>query len=322
MSRVLAVAEHRKGALREVSLEVVSAARAVPGAEVTAAILGSGSRPLAEEVARSAPRVLSLDSPELAHYTPGPFAAALRDVVTREGFDVVILPHSYHGMDLAGRLAVTLDGPLATDLTWFEVAEDGVTGTRLVYGGRIQARLSLAADRPVLLSIRPTAFPAAEPLDAPGPVEDVAAGAAAEGPAVRFLEYLEEAAGEVDITQAEVVVAVGRGVGEEENLEMMQGLADALGGVLACSRPIVDRGWLPRDRQVGTSGKSVRPRVYVACGISGAFQHVAGIKASGRIIAINRDPHAPIFKVADYGIVGDLASIVPALTEAARVRRG
>ncbi|MHC4473416.1 MAG: electron transfer flavoprotein subunit alpha/FixB family protein [Planctomycetota bacterium] len=302
MSRVLVVAEHRQGSLREVGLEIVTAARGIPGAEVAAALVGTGTRPLAEELARYVPRVLSVEGPGLEQYTPGRWAAALAEIIAREGPAVVLLPHSYHGMDLAGRLAAALEKPLATDLTGLEIGDGGVRATRLVYGGRIQARLELCLDEPVLLSVRPTAYPAAEPLEAPGAIEEVAAAAPPD--------------------EADVVVAVGRGIGEEENLGMMEELADALGGVLACSRPIVDRGWLPRDRQVGTSGKSVRPKVYVACGISGAFQHVAGMKAAGRIIAINRDPHAPIFKVADYGIVGDLMGVVPALTEAARDRRG
>jgi len=138
------------------------------------------------------------------------------------------------------------------------------------------------------------------------------------GGGLRFIDFVEEAAEGADITSAELIVSVGRGIGDRENLALAEELAEALGGTLACSRPIVDRGWLPRSRQVGTSGKSVRPKVYLALGISGAFQHVAGMKGAGRVIAVNRDPHAPIFKAADWGFAGDLFAIVPELIKAAR----
>jgi electron transfer flavoprotein alpha subunit len=190
----------------------------------------------------------------------------------------------------------------------------------MVYGGRVASRVAVPGGGPLVISVRPTAFAAAEPLAEPGAVEKLAPSGGDVAAGVEFVEYVEEAAEGEDITQAEVVVSVGRGVGEEENVELVGELARALGGVLACSRPIVDRGWLPRSRQVGTSGRTIRPKVYLAVGISGAFQHVAGMKGASRVIAINRDPHAPIFKAADYGVVADLFEIVPALTAAARER--
>ena len=191
----------------------------------------------------------------------------------------------------------------------------------MIFGGRVEARVALPAGEPFVLSVRPTAFPAAPPLESPGLVEPLPPLPAPVEAGVRFLEYVEEPAEGPDITQAEILVSVGRGIGEEENVGMAAELAELLGGALACSRPIVDRGWLPRSRQVGTSGRTVRPRVYLALGISGAFQHVAGMKGAGRVIAVNRDRHAPIFKAADWGFVGNLFDIVPELIQAVRAKR-
>jgi len=190
------------------------------------------------------------------------------------------------------------------------------------FGGRVQARVALPAGEPFVLSVRPTAFPAAPPLEAPGVIERIGPPALPARAGGRFLEYVEEAAEGPDITQSDLIVSIGRGIGEEENVALAAELAEALGGALACSRPIVDRGWLPRSRQVGTSGRTVRPRLYLALGISGAFQHVAGMKGAGRVIAVNRDRHAPVFKAADWGYVGNLFDIVPELIRLAREERG
>jgi electron transfer flavoprotein alpha subunit len=266
--------------------------------------------------------VIHADDDGHAHYDPGVWCRTLCHLVHHEGLRGVVLPHSYYGMDLAGRLAAALDWPVITDVTGLTLENGRLVASRMAFGGRVEARVALPAGDPFVLSVRPTAFPAAGPLSSPGRVEGVSPPGDGEPGGLRFLEYVEEAAGDVDISRADIVVAVGRGIGEEENLSMAADLAEALGGVLACSRPIVDRGWMTRDRQVGTSGRSIRPKVYVAVGISGAFQHVAGVRGAGRVIAINRDAHAPIFKAADFGIVGDLFEIVPALCRAARDRKG
>lgn len=320
MSRTLVLAEHRRGALREVSLEALRAGRALSGDEVASVLVGGAPASVVGELARHVSRVLHAGAERLGHYEPSAWTGTLVRLVRTEQVDAVILPHSYHGMDLAGRLAASLDWPLVTDVTALSLDEGRPVASRTMFGGRIAARVALPKGEPFVISVRPTAFSPVEPLPSPGTIESIEGPPEADGVGVRFLDYVEEAAGDVDISQAEIVVAVGRGIGEEENLDLVADLAAALGGVLACSRPIVDRGWLPRDRQVGTSGRTIRPKVYVAVGISGAFQHVAGMKESGRIIAINRDPHAPIFKSADYGIVGDLFDVVPALIQAARER--
>lgn len=320
MSRCLVLAEQRKGGLREVTLEALAAARQL-GAEEIGVVLACDEAAPATELARFAARVMQVGDPRLAHHEPVLLAETMAALARSEEADRIVLPHSYHGMDLAGRLAAGLGWQLVTDVTGIAVEGDRVVADRMLFGGRVQARVALPAAEPLVISVRPTAFAAASALESAG---EVAAVAAAESTArgVRFIEYVEEASDGDDITQADIVVAVGRGVGEEENIGMVAELAEALGGVLACSRPVVDRGWLSRSRQVGTSGKTIRPRVYVAVGISGAFQHVAGMRGAGRVIAVNRDPHAPIFKAADYGIVGDLFTIVPELTRAARERKG
>lgn len=321
MSRCLVLAEQRRGSLREVSLEALTAARRLPGERV-GTLLPGGPGSVAQELARHAERVLHADWPGLAHYDPAVWVFVIRAVVAAERVDAVVLPHSYQGMDLAGRLAAALDWPLVTDATGIAVEEGRPVATRMVFGGRVEARVGLPAGAPFVLSLRPTAFPAAEPLESPGAVEPLPPVAAVPDGGVKFVEFVEDAAAGEDITQAEIVVSVGRGIGEQENLALVTELAEALGGSLACSRPIVDRGWLPRSRQVGTSGRTVRPKVYVALGISGAFQHVAGMKGAGRVIAINRDRHAPVFKVADWGFVGNLFDIVPELIQLAREERG
>lgn len=320
MSRSLVLAEQRRGSLREVSLEALAAAQRLPG-EPVGTLLPGGPGDVAHELARYSRRVLHADAAELEHYDPAVRTSLIRSVIEAEGAEAVVLPHSYRGMDLAGRLAAALDWPLLTDATGIAVEEDRPVATRMLFGGRVEARVALPAGQPFVLSVRPTAFPAAPPLESPGSVEPFAPPPGQVEAAVRSLGYVEEEAEGPDITQAEVVVSVGRGIGEEENVALAAELAEALGGALACSRPIVDRGWLPRSRQVGTSGRSVRPRIYLALGISGAFQHVAGMKGAGRVIAINRDRHAPVFKAADQGYVGNLFDIVPELIRLARDER-
>jgi len=204
--------------------------------------------------------------------------------------------------------------PLATDCINVDFEEKKPIVVRQVYGGKVNVRASLRPSESYIVTLRPATFEVqeAEPLggeiiETPSPLkEDI--------PYKKFVEYFEPPAGEVDITAADVLVSVGRGIKDTENMPIVEKLAEALGGALACSRPIVDKGWLPSDRQVGTSGKTVKPKLYLAVGISGAFQHVSGMKNSDLIIAINKDPKAPIFRAADYGVVEDLFKVVPTLT--------
>jgi len=218
-------------------------------------------------------------------------------------------------MDFAPSLAAHLKMPLATDCIGIEAAGEAFSLTRQLYGGKVNATVSFLKTAPYMVTIRSGAFPVLEKEALPGEMMKLPSPLTEQGLAKRFLQYVEAAVGEVDITQADVLVSVGRGIKEAENIPMVKEFADAIGGTLSCSRPVVDKKWLPKDRQVGTSGKTVKPKVYIAIGISGAFQHVAGMKGAGAIIAINKDPKAPIFSVAQYGIVADLFKIVPVLKD-------
>jgi electron transfer flavoprotein alpha subunit len=192
---------------------------------------------------------------------------------------------------------------------------------RQLYGGKVNAKVSFTKQGPYMITVRSGAFPVSEKDSLQGEIVPIPSALTDEGLAKRFLQYVESAVGEVDITQADILVSVGRGIKEAENIPLVKELADALGATLSCSRPVVDKKWLPKERQVGTSGKTVKPKVYIAIGISGAFQHIAGIKGAGTVIAINKDPKAPIFNVAQYGIVGDLFKIVPILKKQVKVLR-
>jgi electron transfer flavoprotein alpha subunit len=219
------------------------------------------------------------------------------------------------GLDLAPGLAVKTGWPLATDCLDILWADSRPQALRQMYAGKVFCRVSFPEAAGYLATVRPGAFPAdqAETLQA----EVVAGTVPAElpEPGKQFLEFIESEAGEVDIAQAEFLVSVGRGIGEEENLARVKELAKALGAALSCSRPVVDKKWLPKYHQVGTSGKSVKPKVYLALGISGAFQHLAGIAGAGTVIAVNKDPKAPIFRAAQYGVAEDMFRIIPALME-------
>jgi len=216
-------------------------------------------------------------------------------------------------MDIAPALAVQLKMPLATDCIGIDVTGETFAIIRQLYGGKVNSAVSFLKSGPYMITVRTGAFPVVEKEPFPGEIVSVPSPLTDEGLAKRFLQYVEAAVGEVDITQADVLVSVGRGIKEAENIPLVKELADMLGGALSCSRPVVDKKWLPKDRQVGTSGKTVKPKVYIAIGISGAFQHIAGMKGAGTVIAINKDPKAPIFGVATYGIVADLFKFVPVL---------
>jgi electron transfer flavoprotein alpha subunit len=202
-----------------------------------------------------------------------------------------------------------------------EVGNDGIEAIRKMYSDKVSARIGFRGAKNCLITVRPGSFPAEIDAAYDGEVISVPSPLTTEIQARKFVEFLEAAAGEVDITRADILVSVGRGIGDAENIPLAEALAQALGATLSCSRPVVDKKWLPKERQVGTSGKTVKPKVYIALGISGAFQHVAGMKNSGTIIAVNKDPKAPIFNFAQYGIVDDLFKVLPALTEKAKALR-
>lgn len=323
MKNVLVIAERNGAALDEGTWELLTAARALAdGGSVAAAVLGAGVSALASELAGGFDRVYAFDDARLAEPDAEGDALALAPLIAREGFDVVLALHSNLGIDLAPGLSVRVARPLLADC--FELAWDGdaLRATRTVYGGKVHAHVAAVASATgTMATVRGGAFPAAEHGAAGGSVQDEALPADF-APRRRALRTLKPEAGDVDITQSEVLVAIGRGLEEEDDLDVVRGLAEALGADLCASRPVVDKGWLPRSRQVGTSGATVKPKIYIAVGISGSFQHMGGIKGAPYLVAINKDRAAPIFGVADVGIVGDLMEVVPALEAAIQATKG
>ncbi|WP_338741247.1 electron transfer flavoprotein subunit alpha/FixB family protein [Haloplanus salilacus] len=311
---VLAVAEHRRGDLRPVSYELVSAGRELAdatGGDLHVAVGGGDVETFADHLAVEGVDVVHTvaEGEEFNHDVCAAVTTALFESLAPTA---LLVPHSVNGLDYAPAVATRLSIPLVTDAVAIDY-DDGVTAVRETYGSKVEATVEVETE-PVALTIRGGEWPAAEGNGDPG-IEpfDVDLDESALRSQVRGFE--EVGTGDVDISEADFVVAVGRGIDDEENVDLAEELADALDATLAASRPVVDNGWLPKNRQVGQSGTVVTPDVYLALGISGAVQHVAGMKGSETIIAVNTDPDAPIFDVADYGVVGDLFEVVPELIE-------
>jgi electron transfer flavoprotein alpha subunit len=314
---ILVIAEQRDGKLNRASWETIAAAQALAGGEpIKVVVAGSATGGLAAELASGGvAEVLVAEHPALATYTPDAFTMALRGVVEQAAPMFVLLPHTYQTRDFAPMLAARMRKPLITDVTGITGTGAGATFTRPMFQGKLAADVRPLGEGPFFVTFQIGAFRAdAVQKGAAGPVTkvEVAIDAAAirQKPDAPF----QEARQAVDLSQAERIVSVGRGIKAQENLALAEKLAQALGAEVAASRPICDNGWLPMERQIGSSGQTVAPKLYVALGISGAIQHLVGMKGSRTIVAINKDADAPIFEVADYGIVGDLFEIAPALT--------
>lgn len=321
--KIFVVLQHRDGKLHRMSREAITAAQklaADTGGSVDAVLLGSGVGDLAGEAAGfDLAAVHVADHPALENYTPGAYVGALAPVLKDAAPDYVVFPHTYQSVDFVARLSQEIDAPYVPEVVSFESTDDGMLWTRPVLGGKLQARVRVKGEGTVLLSVQSGAFRA----------DDAATGSAetasvdTDPTADRELLGVEQVGGDqVDLSKADVVVAVGRGIGKEENLPIIEELAAALGADIGASRPVIDNGWLPRDRQIGSSGQTVAPKLYVAIGISGAIQHLVGMKGAGCVVSINKDPSAPIFTVSKYGVIGDLHEIVPALTEAVKAAKG
>ena len=310
---VLAVSEHRRGELRDVSYEVITAGRLLADAldgELHLAVINGPVDEYADSLNREGVDVIhTVDHGE--GFNHDVYAQAIEQLYAEFEPEAVLMPNSVNGLDYAPAVANSLGLPLVTDT--IDLAHDeSVVATREMYGSKVETTLEI--DPPVAITIRGAEWPPAEGVgDASVEAFDAAIDEGAIGSKVTG--YEEVGAGDVDISEADVLVSIGRGIGEEDNLDLIFDLADTLEATVSSSRPIVDSGWLPKNRQVGQSGKTVTPDIYIAIGISGAVQHVAGMKGSDTIVAINTDPNAPIFDIADYGIVGDLFDVVPALTE-------
>ncbi len=320
---ILVVAEQREGKLNRVSWETVTAAQAIAaetGWSIEAAVFGSSVGSIAQEIAgKKLAKVYAIDSPKLAQYEPDGTVAALKDLIQQKQPRLVLMPHTYQVRDFAPQLATALARTLISDAIGYRRDDAGgkLFFTRQMFQGKFAADVSFACDPPHFVTFQSGAFRGdkAEAGASAAPVETISAqitdGIVRNQPEDPF----KEAKQAVDLTQAEIIVSVGRGIKEQKNIDIAKALADALGGEIAASRPICDSGWLPMDRQIGSSGQTVAPKVYLAVGISGAIQHIVGMKGARTIIAINKDAEAPIFEIADYGIVGNLFDIVPALTE-------
>jgi electron transfer flavoprotein alpha subunit len=256
-----------------------------------------------------------LEDPCLADFNPEFYLVALQKIIRDRRPLVTLLGHTAQGMDLSPALAARLSLPLVTDCLEAQLVDGTLQVQRQIYGGKINASLSVKPSSQYLITLRPGAFPADTVQDKDGLSEIIPAPVWEGLRGRRFLNYLDAQLEDLDIADAGILVSVGRGIGKPESISLVQDFADTIGATLSCSRPVADKGWLPKSRQVGTSGKTVRPKVYLALGISGAFQHQAGMKNSGTIIAVNKDSRAPIFSVAHYGIVGDLFQILPVLME-------
>ena len=305
---ILVVAEQRDGKLNRASLETIAAAQQAGGA-VKIAILGAGVDGIAKELAAAdVAEVLTIDDAALKEYTADGFVLALEQLIGRENPERVFLPHTYQTRDFAPALAARLQRPLVTDC----VAVKGNGYVRPMFQGKMQA--DVAVEGPHLATFQIGAF-RADAMKSGGSAQVKPAAVSIDASKIRQKPEapFKEAKQAVDLSQAERIVSVGRGIKGQEHLQLAQQLAQAMGAEIAASRPICDAGWLPMDRQIGSSGQTVAPKLYVALGISGAIQHLVGMKGSRTIVAINKDPEAPIFEIADYGIAGDLFEVVPAM---------
>jgi len=317
MPKILVLAEHRQGQIRDITFEMLTKAREIAektNSELNAIILGNNIAEQAKTLTEYAKTVLLIRDPKLENFNSEAYKKTLTKLITEHKPSLVMMGHTSYGIELAPRLAAALNTPLATDLIDLGFEGDAFNVTRQMYGGKVNVKATLRKAETYMATIRQATFTPQKPATpANGQITEIPSPLTEEIAEKRFIQYVLPPPGGVDITAAEKLIGVGRGIKDQTNMPQMEELAKTLGAVLACSRPIVDKGWLPNDRQVGSSGKTVKPKLYIALGISGAFQHVLGMKSSDLIIAVNKDPKAPIFSFADYGIIEDLFKIVPPL---------
>ncbi|BBO82679.1 electron transfer flavoprotein subunit alpha [Desulfosarcina ovata subsp. sediminis] len=318
MAEIYAYITHKDGVADDSALELIVAAKKIDaGAAVTAIVTGAGSEvdQAAEAVAASYAKVLKFKNDALAYPNAEVVRKLLVNVLPKGS--ILLVAHDTFGMDLTPGLSIKLDAAFVADVADI----DGLDGSSLKvvrqeYSGMVSTHVSVDVSGGAVINIRPGVFAPDESKSAAGTVEDKSGDAGDLSAQRRFLEVVEAEVGDVDITKSDVLVSIGRGIEDQDNIEIAQELADAMGAVVSCSRPIVDAKWLEKSRQVGTSGQTVKPKVYMACGISGSFQHMGGIKGSPFIVAINKNVKAPIFQVADVGIEADILEFLPELTEA------
>ncbi len=318
--QVFAYIIHKEGIVDDTALELITAAGGIdPEADICALVAGSGAQlaTVCDEVAATYKTVWKIDHEALAYVNAEVLRGMLVRILPADG--IVLIPHEHFGMDLSPGLSVKLDSSYLPDALAFEgIAGDSLKAVREEYSGQVSTHVSCHISGGAVITVRPGAFTPDESRSENGQIVDKTSEAlqgGIPGENRRFIEIVQAEVGDVDITKSDVLVSVGRGIEEEDNLELVNELAEAIGADVSCSRPIVDAKWLEKSRQVGTSGQTVKPKVYLAMGISGSFQHMGGVKGAPFIIAVNKNSKAPIFQVADVGIVEDIIEFIPALTE-------
>ncbi|HET9297337.1 MAG TPA: electron transfer flavoprotein subunit alpha/FixB family protein [Candidatus Binatia bacterium] len=324
-SGILVFIEHRDGVVSKTSFEAIAAAQNLGAKlqqQVSAVVLGSDPEAMAQQVAAyDLLNVVAASNPKLANYTPDGYTDAMEKVVRQLDPQLVVMSHTYLVRDFGPKLAARFGKSLISDCIRAEVADNSITFTRRIFLGKLDADVVSDGAAPVFATFQSGAYRpdhAAKGSGATVNKQDVEVGEIRMSPEAPFQEVKQA----VDLSKAEIIVAIGRGIKSKENIALAEKLAEVLGGDIAASRPICDAEWLPIDRQIGSSGQTVAPKLYIALGISGAIQHLVGMKNSGTIVAINKDPEAPIFDIADYGVVGDLFEAVPVLTEEIKKIRG
>jgi len=318
---VLVLAETEDGELDSLSFEMLGLAREVADhlkAKVLVLLMGQGLEKAADTLSQNgADEVLLMEHPSLKHYNPKLYVRNVVEVIKRYKPNLFLLGYTHIGMEIGPAVASRLGAPLVSNCIGISIEKDSLRFVKPLYYGKICGKICVEKAEHIVVSVQKGAFPVKDLRGTKAPITRVAA-TIDEKTRVEVLEVIKQVKGEVDLTKAEIIVAGGRGLKEAKNIRLLKELADALGGVIACSRPLVDFGWLPPEYLVGLSGKTVRPKLYIAVGISGAPQHIVAMKDSKVIVAVNKDPSAPIFRIADYGIVGDLFQVVPILIEEAK----
>lgn len=317
MAKILVLAEHRQGQIRDITYEMLTKATELAqktNSEVVVGLFGKGMKEQTKPLADYAKTVLYVEDAKMENFNSEAYQKTLVKLVNEHKPLLLMMGHTSYGVDLAPRLAAALNVPLATDCIDLMFENDTLNVTRQMFGGKVNVKVSCRKAEIYITTIRQATFAAQKPATlANGQIIETPSPLTQEITEKRFIQYVLPPPGGVDITAADKLVGVGRGIKDAANIPMIEDLAKTLGGVVSCSRPIVDKGWLPTDRQVGSSGKTVKPKLYLAMGISGAFQHILGMKSSDLIIAVNKDPKAPIFNFANYAVVEDLFKIAPAL---------
>lgn len=318
---ILVVVEQREGKLNRVSWETLAAGQSLAadtGWTLEGAVIGSGVSAIASEIAaKKVSKVYDLESSTLERYTPDAFAEALKQFLSSKSPKLVLMPHTYQVRDFIPKLSTAMGRTVISDCVGYRKDGEKLLFTRQMFQGKFAADVSFSCDAPWFVTFQNGAFRGdkVEAASSAAPVETVKVDVSAEAIRNKPQDIFKEAKQAVDLTQAEIIVSVGRGIKEQKNIDLAKQLAEALGGEIAASRPICDSGWLPMDRQIGSSGQTVAPKLYLALGISGAIQHIVGMKGARSVVAINKDHEAPIFEIADVAVVGNLFDIVPQLTE-------